>query len=429
MTKDDKLVRSVCLINCGTEQGTGFFISETTILTCYHVVEQYATKRIVLQCNQVEMPGEFIAYCPRTDLALLKVTDGSISEHYLRLRQSTPVTDTFWKAFGCPANEAGQMTGEPLSGSISYIVPAGIETIHDLTCTVTPGGLSTSIFNGFSGSPMTDHNGDVIGVLRFNGTNHLHGVSIKRGSTFLRGSEIILLPDELEGFDDYTASAFQGFEQDAKIMCQRYAKEVSKEATPMGIATTLEGTMYYPTKKDTLEALIEGIKRQPESSSLLWTGWIELLSHVALLQGEHKDVNSLTITLRAEKVSKWLGLSSINVPGRKIQLRFLWTEQEQYFTVLKEYLHGNLKGIKKNTCYIFNAKAANFGGGQINPGFKKRIIGNISMPQGSGPSVVGEVQFGLLSLRHLNDQVKQCYTLHEASENLNKLFKDAIEQS
>lgn len=429
MTLDEKLPRSVCLIGCGTEQGTGFFISKTTILTCYHVVKDHETEQIELHCNQLQIPVHFTAYCPETDLAILNISDTFVAEHYLKLRQSTVVTEALWKAFGCPANAAGQTTGEPLNGSISYVVPVGIENIHDLTCSVAPGGLYTSIFDGFSGSPMVDHNGDVIGVLRFNGTNHLHAVSIKRGAAFLIAQDVALLPDELFGFDDYAPVAFSGFEQDAKMMCQSYAKAVAEESTPMAIATTLEGAMFYPAKKGTLEVLIEGMKRDPENSSLLWTGWLELLSHVALLQGEHKDVNLITITLKAEKISKWLGLSKITVPEQKIQLRFLWTEQEQYFTVLKEYLHGNLKGMKKNTCYIFNAKAANFGGGEIIPGFKKRIIGNISMPQGSGPSVLGEVQFGLLSLRHLNDQVKQCYTLHEASANLEKLFKDAIEQS
>lgn len=394
------------------------------------MVMESNSKPINLTCNQISIQVQLVAFSTETDLALMQVLDNFVSTNFLTLRESTVVNQLPWRTFGCPANNAGQLVGEPLNGTIAHIIADSTLTVFDLTFNVAPSGLSNAVYEGFSGSPILNDSGYVIGVMKYEGSNHLHGVSIKKGSIFLGGHGLQILPDELEGFEDYTGAAFDGFEPDAKALCNSYAVEVSKALSPTAIATTLLGDVYFPRRTGNLRELIAEMKKDAQNNSLLWTGWIELLSHVALLEGEQKDVNAIKITIPISGILKMLGLSNKNNSRKSLQLRFLWTKEEHYFSVVKDYLRGNLKlGMENDTCYIFNARSPNFGGGELKPGFKKNIIGNISAPRQSGPSVMGKVKYGILSLRHLNDQVKQCITLQEATDNLEKLFKDAIEQS
>ncbi|MEJ7559861.1 MAG: ABC-three component system protein [Pedobacter sp.] len=432
MTPEEFLKASTCRIECDGVKGSGFFISPKTILTCYHVVVNVDDQNPIELFDYLSNPiaVELIKQDIDCDIAILNIVNGYKSECFLQLCESEIVPDVSWISFGYPTTQNGRLVGEPLSGTIRDFIVDSSLTIHDSITSVSSVNALTAHYDGFSGSPLVDQNNNVISILRYQAPNYLNSVSIKKASAFLKNHFINIKPDELCSFSEYLPFVFDGFESDPKLMCNKFAAEVSSTSSPNVIINSLLGSVFFPNRAQTSKELIAELKRNKEQSNAIWIGWLEFLSHVSLLKGEHSNANEITITLSSTSMFKMLRINVGGTKAVKLKLRFLWTDSETYLEVAKQYIHKEHNTeIENNTCHIFNSKKANFGGIPLTANFKKNIIQNISSPNDSGFRIRGTVDFGILSLQHLNNEVKKCVSITLATENLEKLFRDAIQES
>jgi hypothetical protein len=149
------------------------------------------------------------------------------------------------------------------------------------------------------------------------------------------------------------------------------------------------------------------------------------------LKGYYQDVNNINISIDAGSALHRFSLGLYAPKNIQLSLKFFWTEEKVFFNIARAYLHDNHlnDGITHNSCYIFNSRTKMFGGGKLRSNFKKEIIANIGKPNNAGFRIEKKLDFGILSLDHLNNEVKQSMTITEATENLEKLFKNAIKQS
>lgn len=174
----EKVIYSAVVpVKCGSSFGTAFFVAPDILVTARHILKDYflnqspilLTQKQIL-CTAVELgdSGESI------DIALLKSLDYSES-NYLKLLSS-------------PFNENRRLTivGYPsefgnCSELISLDVHDRLETkVHEYdTMVVRTDALAFGSYKGFSGSPVLNEKGSVIGIATNQFGNSLGYLSIK----------------------------------------------------------------------------------------------------------------------------------------------------------------------------------------------------------------------------------------------------------
>ena len=139
--------------------GTGFFISEDGyILTNNHIVEN-SIKIIVTSLQGDEYTAELIGTDSKTDIALLKVNNGS-SFPYASLGNSEQLKVGEWVlAIGNPLGFAHTVTAGIVSAKGRQLVAAAPDLPYqDFIQT------DAAINRGNSGGPLVNMNGEVIGI-------------------------------------------------------------------------------------------------------------------------------------------------------------------------------------------------------------------------------------------------------------------------
>jgi len=426
MTTSQLLKDTSCRIACGITKGSAFFISGDILLTANHVLVKYHSHgdaiNLFTHTGKASV-GTLVAFDDDCDLALIRVPEDFVSTQWLNLCECEMIEGVDWSSYGYPDNTNGQTAGEPLKGTIKNVIQSPILQ-HDVTVEIPGYNVTTVEFEGFSGSPLVDAYCNVISVMRFSGTNDLSAVSIKRGCAFLKNNDIILKPDYLLKFDQYELDSFGGFSSGIKSLCEGEAEQVAQTTAPGELVTAYGSGLFFPEKKMSPESIIAHLRTNPEKNKRLWTGWLEFLTFVAILKGQCLHP-AITVDIPAEKI---LGLLTKKV-ALKLQLNYFWTEKESLEDIARRYIHNKLAAdITHNSCHIFNSELHHFGI-KLRPDFKKRIIENIGNPANSGLTVLRKVDFGVLSLKELADEVGQSATLPEAFHKLTILFRDAIEQN
>ncbi|MGX7707603.1 Do family serine endopeptidase [Methylobacterium sp. Gmos1] len=138
----------------GAAQGSGFFITaDGYVVTNNHVVNNAKTVEVTLDDGRT-LPAKIIGTDPKTDLALLKVTDGAPFP-YVKLAHGAPQVGDWVVAIGNPFGLGGTVTAGIVSARGRDI---GAGPYDDFL------QIDAPINKGNSGGPTFNVSGEVVGV-------------------------------------------------------------------------------------------------------------------------------------------------------------------------------------------------------------------------------------------------------------------------
>ncbi len=429
MISTETLKKCTCHILPATGSGTGIFVGADLVLTCRHVIPglKVGDKVSALSAGKVAFDSHVIGICAESDLALL-VTKEYSSDVMAELCDCEVVEGTEWACHGHPDNTEGRDVGMPLRGQIADNIPDSSSTIHDLTLTAEGQSLNAS-FKGFSGAGVINPAGQVVAIMRYKNISYLNGVSIRKAAAFLQAQKVHVKADELSDFTSYIAGAFGSFEEGIRQICMGIGTQISAKVSPQQIAEKLKGALFYPAEKGAVKDVITRLRKNAASNQQLWTGWMKFLTCVAVVKGAYEDVNKVTITLDSAQLSQIMNveLKPMTVP-LTVSLNFFFTEHKQFFSITSEYIISRWLGndMPHNSCHIFNSPYPDFGLAPMTAERKNKIIADITSPPDSGFIVPGKIDFGIISLSELNRQIANSQNVAEASQNLETLFKNAL---
>lgn len=421
------LNKSTCKIDCGTQSGTGFFISPNKILTAIHVIsESFHDEEIqVSNCHLDE--NTHIANCIHYDddvhIAIIEINDTYQNAFFLELLNADIIKDENISIYGYPSNFDGDLVGEPLSGKVLRYIEDSKTTIHDVSITID-GFDTTSSYNGFSGSPVVNGNNQVLSFIRFKSERYLSAISIKKAALFLKNNGISVSDDELKSFSNYKNLAFSGFEN-LKFACEQKSEKPLSVHTPFNILKTKSNDLFYPTKMESFEDIRAYLKNNRNIDKELWVGWTKFLTYIQILEGDSKNIKDVNVNINLEILFKTLGFITRRKRKEfKVSVDFMFTEHESFITVASEVLHHqkNSEEINGSVCTVLNSNSIDFGIKKINT---RNVINDIGMPDGSGPNIT-RPRSGVVSLRQLTDLVIMSDNIEDAKLKLRGAIEDAI---
>mgnify|MGYP001063171007 CR=1 FL=1 len=426
----NNLEKATCRIYCGKEVGTGFFISDSKIITAKHVLDDLILnfendEKINidnLNSHYGRVSCKYINHCDDTGVALITVESSYRNDSHLILCASEISDNEEIESYGYPNSSDGVLVGEPLKGKVFRTISNSQETGHDVSINVD--NFVTGTYGGFSGSPVMNKDMVVTSFITFQNTRYLSAVSIKKVANFLRNEGIEVKQDYLTSFEEYKGPAFESYgELEATCLCLSL-KPLTK-TTPQDILNSRKGDIFYPHKSDPLPKLIADIKLNKDLQDALWSGWLELLTYIEILKGKYDDCNHIQIEVTSEEISKRFKLfPSKKTIIKKLQINFFFSENKNYFDVARKYVHEVVQErfIKQDTCNVFNSHNKNFG---IRNLTSRDIVLNISDPENSGPSIPN-TRVGVLSLQNLRERIINSTDITSAEINLRKRFEDAL---
>jgi serine protease Do len=144
----------------GRGHGTGWMLTEDLLVTNYHVVEYIIQNKntVLIQDNDLNVfKGDVVRTDPASDLALVKLRDG-VKKPYLNLDfdKISKEQDVYVTGFG-----GGVWYGH-LEGKIAFKYFMDIEVWNIKSNVIV---MDLPIWPGFSGSPILDAEGEVVGVV------------------------------------------------------------------------------------------------------------------------------------------------------------------------------------------------------------------------------------------------------------------------
>jgi serine protease Do len=139
----------------GMAQGSGFFISaDGYIVTNNHVVEKATDVEVITDAGK-SLPAKVVGTDPRTDLALLKVTDGGQPFPFVDFSNQVPRVGDWVIAIGNPFGLGGSVTAGIVSARGRDV---GSGPYADFL------QIDAPVNHGNSGGPTFDLNGHVVGI-------------------------------------------------------------------------------------------------------------------------------------------------------------------------------------------------------------------------------------------------------------------------
>lgn len=191
-----QIYNSIVPIVCGSERGTAFFISPDTLLTARHIIVDY------IESNHAEEitidTGKQILCTPiylaeegdNIDIILLKSIDYT-SSFYLNLLSTNFTEEAIYSIIGYP-REFGY------SSNLICLDVCNRLKIENQDCDITAIRLDTlsfSTYKGFSGSPVVNEKGSVVGVALKQQNQGIGYLSIHKLSDLLEKHNITVKKD------------------------------------------------------------------------------------------------------------------------------------------------------------------------------------------------------------------------------------------
>jgi len=184
----NQVEKATVKIICGNEYGSGFLISEDTLITASHVIlnhieDEEAIKVEVLDegnGEDIQLEGDLIEYDSEADVAIIKLAQSF--KFFLPLKISEIRYESIWKAYGYPYNETdgGWFKGAVKQQNNSK--PYDVE----LQCSNYD---SDTDYNGLSGAPLVIED-KVVGILTWSIVDGFGAISISKIKSFLASQGI-----------------------------------------------------------------------------------------------------------------------------------------------------------------------------------------------------------------------------------------------
>ena len=133
-----------------TGNGSGFFISQNTVVTNFHVTGDASIVRLIFQ-DKTEILGRVKSFDPNLDLALIEPL-GEAAPRALVLARSRPTVGERVLAIGSPLELEGTLT----DGLVSAVRETESGVLIQTNAAVNPGN---------SGGPLLNMRGEVVGVI------------------------------------------------------------------------------------------------------------------------------------------------------------------------------------------------------------------------------------------------------------------------
>jgi len=175
-----QIKNSVVKIICDEEQGTGFLISESFILTAFHVVADSSQITIKL-FNGKEVTGKLISKNENFDIAIIKIKEKC--NDFLPLQSRTIRYNENWETNGYPYY--GQANNLRITGNVNQIQ---IQDRSDFV--LSSDEIDNNYdYNGFSGAPVILSE-KVGGVILQQEDNKLFAISVSKIKQYLKDNNI-----------------------------------------------------------------------------------------------------------------------------------------------------------------------------------------------------------------------------------------------
>lgn len=208
---------SIVPLRCGSEIGTAFFISEKQLLTATHLLEEHIQNRktIVVRINHEDwvvctVASHLSDKNTNPDVTLLNLEGSHSNEAFLELVASSFHEGENLKIIGYPLEIGNGLDYFGLDiRSIHEIDPsttnvdAAVALSYDVVA-VRNDLLSLYSYGGFSGSPVINEYGKVVGVATDQHYNSLSYTSIKKVAQYLRKLKIRFREDS----DSYDSTIY-----------------------------------------------------------------------------------------------------------------------------------------------------------------------------------------------------------------------------
>ncbi len=141
---------SIVTVSTQTGNGSGFFISQNTVVTNFHVTGDASIVRLIFQ-DKTEILGRVKSFDPNLDLALIEPL-GEAAPRALVLARSRPTVGERVLAIGSPLELEGTLT----DGLVSAVRETESGVLIQTNAAVNPGN---------SGGPLLNMRGEVVGVI------------------------------------------------------------------------------------------------------------------------------------------------------------------------------------------------------------------------------------------------------------------------
>lgn len=138
--------------------GSGWFVSKTELVTCWHVVQGCKRLSLYLPGQKREVPLTLVAQDTQNDIALLRVSDDSFSCHSpIILAKEPPALAAAVFTLGFPMQDLLGNAAKYTEGSVS-----ALRGLHDNPTHVQ---VSVPIQPGNSGGPLLNERGEAVGMV------------------------------------------------------------------------------------------------------------------------------------------------------------------------------------------------------------------------------------------------------------------------
>lgn len=280
-----QIKNSIAKINCDEEQGTGFLIAESLIITALHVVADSSKITTKLSDNK-EVLGKLISKDETFDIALIEIEEKC--NEFLPLQSRTIRFNENWETNGFPYY--GQANDLRLFGSVNQIK---IEERSDFI--LSSDEIETDFdYSGFSGAPviLSDKVG---GIILQQEDDKLLAISISKIKEYLLDNNIEV-EEEINVLD-----IPKEFEEDIKSSTPNYENHDSLDKTIQslkkwflfsgspGSGKTISIASYFP-EDENIEIVGKYFIKVPndktpkalKTSSRYFIQWLEEIIHLKL---------------------------------------------------------------------------------------------------------------------------------------------------
>ena len=176
----ERAIQSVVRIRCGSEIGTAFFVSHDTLMTARHVVSEFMLSQCPIEiflndgittgvAVQLGDPGEPI------DIAIIKISTPHPNIVPLKLLTASFHKEQKLHTIGFPIELAE--CEEAFHLELRYTASLSHRSITELF--IKTSDVSFFSYKGFSGGPVLNSSGSVVGILAMQEYRNLKGVSIR----------------------------------------------------------------------------------------------------------------------------------------------------------------------------------------------------------------------------------------------------------